>query len=298
MNDAKIAFLGTGLMGAPMAMRLLDAGYLLKVWNRTREKLEPLQRAGATVADTAFSAARGADIVLMMFDTAERTRHVLFQLGVADALMPGALVIDMSSNDPETARECAKRLVARGIAHLDAPVSGGTSGAAEGTLAIMVGGTTGQFKRAQALFVPMGRAIRVGPSGAGQMAKLANQIIVAITIGAVSEALTFAEKGGADPDSVRDALKGGFADSRILQLHGDRMIRRSFGPGGTVTNQIKDLDAAHRAAAQSSLILPLLQSVRSAFKELSAQGHADKDHSALYLWLDSLNNNLASPEPI
>lgn len=281
-----VAFLGTGLMGAPMAERLLGTGFELNVWNRSREKLAPLERLGATVCERPADAAHGAEVVILMFDTADRTRHVLFDIGVADALSRGALVVDMSSNDPETARDCAKRLAGKGIAHLDAPVSGGTAGAAAGKLAIMVGGESADFVRAQPVFTPMGQATHVGPSGSGQLAKLANQIIVAITIGAVSEALLFAKAGGADPAAVRTALAGGFADSLVLQLHGERMIERRFQPGGTITNQIKDLDAAERVASSEGLTLPLASAVRNAFREAAAQGDADKDHSALYLWLE------------
>lgn len=288
MTD-KIAFLGTGLMGAPMAERLLAAGIPLHVWNRSREKLAPLEKSGAIAGETPADTVRGADVVILMFDTADITRKALFDLGAAATMKPGALVIDMSSNDPETARQCARQLADAGIAHLDAPVSGGTAGAAAGTLAIMAGGRTGDFARALPIFEPMGRATHVGPSGAGQLAKLANQIIVAITIGAVSEALMLAKAGGADPAAVRNALIGGFADSKILQLHGERMIERRFQPGGTVTNQIKDLDAAERAASVEGLTLPLLAAVNTAFHRLASDGDADKDHSALYLWLERIN---------
>lgn len=289
-QSGHIAFLGTGLMGAPMATQLLGAGFPVTVWNRSREKLKPLEQLRAVPAGTPAEAVLGAGIVIMMFDTARITRHILFDSGVAAALNPGALVIDMSSNDPETAREFAARLAKDNIAHLDAPVSGGTDGAKAGTLAIMVGGKDTNFVRAQSVFTVMGLPTHVGPSGSGQLAKLANQLIVAITIGAVSEALLFAKSGGADPRAVRDALTGGFADSRILQLHGERMIERRFQPGGTVTNQIKDLDAAGLVASANGLNLPLAETVRRAFHETSAQGNADKDHSALYLWLERLNS--------
>lgn len=285
-----VAFLGLGLMGAPMATNLAKAGLKPRVWARSRDKLLPLLEAGAVEATDSANAARGADAVILMFDTADTTKQFLFDRGVADALQPGALIIDMSSNSPDVARDCSARLAQSGIHHLDAPVSGGTVGAGEGTLAIMAGGEREQFERAATVFKPMGRATYIGPSGTGQLAKLANQVIVAVTIGAVSEALLLARAGGADPAAVRSAFAGGFADSKILQLHGGRMIGRKFEPGGTVTNQIKDLDAAAKAASEAGLTLPLLEDVRAAFKALAADGDAGKDHSALFLWLERLNN--------
>ncbi|SDO07661.1 2-hydroxy-3-oxopropionate reductase [Ensifer sp. YR511] len=285
-------------MGAPMAERLLSAGHQLTVWNRSPEKLIRLAELGALAADSPAEAAKGADVIILMLDTADRTCRLLFDSGVADALQPAALVIDMSSNTPETARGCAERLESSGIHHLDAPVSGGTVGARNGTLAIMVGGTDANFARAQSLFASLGKATHVGPSGTGQLAKLANQIIVAITIGAVSEALLFAKMGAADPAAVRDALSGGFADSLILQLHGDRMIKRMFQPGGTVGNQIKDLDAAQHVAAAHGLKLPLLNAVNSAFQELATGGNTHLDHSSLYLWLERVNEAVVEPNSL
>lgn len=281
-----VAFLGLGLMGAPMAERLITAGLQPRLWNRSREKTLPLLQKGGVEASRPADAAQDADCVILMFDTPDTTRAVLFEQGVAGALQPGALVIDMSSNSPDFARDCARQLKPLGIDHLDAPVSGGVAGATAGTLAIMAGGAQADFDRARPVFQPMGRAARIGASGTGQLAKLANQIIVAITVGAVSEALLLARAGGADPAAVRDALSGGFADSRILQLHGQRMIEGNFQPGGTVSNQIKDLDAATKAASEVGLSLPLLKHVRKAFRELAEQGDADKDHSALFLWLE------------
>lgn len=285
----KVAFLGTGLMGRPMAQCLLDAGHTLKVWNRNSERLRPLLEKGAIAAESPSDAVRGVDCAILMFNTAATTSAVLFDHGVAQSMMKGTLAIDMSSNDPETARASAGRLAHFGIAHLDAPVSGGTHGAEAGTLAIMAGGAHGDFLRARPIFEPIGRPTYVGESGAGQLAKLANQIIVAVTIGAVSEALLLAREAGADPAAVRAALTGGFADSRILQLHGERMINGQFEPGGTVTNQLKDLRAASRVAIDSGLTLPLLRTIESAFSASADEGDAGKDHSALFLWLERLN---------
>jgi 2-hydroxy-3-oxopropionate reductase len=285
----RLALLGTGLMGAPMARRLLGGGFPVAVWNRTLEKAEALAADGATVATTAAAAAAGADVAITMLSDGAAVEDALFGAGgVAAALAPGALVVDMSSIPPATARDHAARLAAMGLRHLDAPVSGGTRGAAEGTLAIMVGGDLAAFDEAAPVFAPMGRALRVGPSGAGQLAKLANQVIVGVTIGAVAEALLLAAAGGADPAAVREAIRGGFAGSRILEEHGRRMIERDFRPGGKVKTQVKDLETALAAAAESGVTLPLTQDARDRFVTLrDALGGADYDHAALLLQLEA-----------
>lgn len=285
----RIALLGTGLMGAPMARNLLKAGYPVTVWNRTRQKAEALEADGARVAATAAEAAAEAEVVVTMLESGPIVGQVLFEQGVAEALRSGAAVIDMSSIPPRLARRHAERLAERGIAQLDAPVSGGTGGAAAGTLAIMVGGKESDFERLKTLFEPLGNATYVGPSGAGQLAKLANQIIVGVTIGAVAEALLLASAGGADPGAVRNALRGGFADSRILTEHGRRMLERNFVPGGAVHNQLKDLDTALDAAAELGLTLPILTRVRELYRQLRDGGSGDLDHSALLLELERMN---------
>ncbi|MFT4150260.1 MAG: NAD(P)-dependent oxidoreductase [Paracoccaceae bacterium] len=292
MDRQRIAFLGLGLMGSRMARRLVDAGLAPVLWNRNPEKLGPFAGLAADLAATAPEATKNAEVIILMLDRPEAVEALLFGPG-KDALIrvlkPGALVIDMSSNNPDFARSCARRLAANGVRFLDAPVSGGTDGAARGALAIMAGGAPADFAEAEPIFSVMGNPVHVGSSGAGQLVKLANQIIVAVTIGAVAEAMTLARAGGADPAALRRALAGGFADSRILQLHGGRMVSRDFIPGGSVDNQIKDLDAASAVATASGVTLPLLQSVRSAFSDLARQGDGDKDHSALVLWLERLN---------
>lgn len=290
MPDAplRIAVLGTGLMGAPMARRLLGAGFEIAAWNRSRDKAEPLASDGARVADTAAEAVAGAAVVITMLTDGAAVTDVLFGAsGAAEALEPDALVIDMSSISPAVARDHAARLAARGRRHLDAPVSGGTRGAAAGELAIMVGGAEADFTAAAPLFAAMGRATRVGPSGAGQLAKLANQVIVGVTIGAVAEALLLAAAGGADPAAVRDAIRGGFAESRILEEHGRRMIERNFLPGGKVRTHIKDLDAALAEALDSGVTLPLTQNARDRFAFVrDAMGGGGYDHTALLLQLE------------
>lgn len=283
-----IAFLGTGLMGRPMAERLLAAGLPLTVWNRTRAKAAPLLALGAMDAPTPADAVMGAQVVITMLTDAAAVAAALFDSGAAEALTPGSVVVDMSTTNPAAAREQAARLAARGARFVDAPVSGGTRGAAAGTLAIMAGGDADVIERLAPVLAAMGNARRVGPVGAGQLCKLCNQLIVAVTIGAVSEALVLAARGGADPAAVRDALRGGFADSRILNEHGQRMLARDFQPGGTVRNQIKDLDAAQAFAESAGINLPLLTTVRDLFHRLRAGGGGDLDHSALFLEIERI----------
>ena len=230
--------------------------------------------------------AEGADAVISMLENGPVVTEVLFDRGVADALAPGALVIDMASIPPSTARDHAGRLEKKGVGHLDAPVSGGTRGAAEGTLAIMAGGALEDFERAREILQALGRATHVGPAGAGQLAKCTNQVIVAITIGAVAEGLLLAAAGGADPAAVREAITGGFADSRILQEHGRRMIERDFVPGGPIRMQMKDLNTALDAAADASLALPITSMIKELFQALLDAGGNDFDHSALLLELE------------
>ena len=282
----RIGFLGTGLMGAPMAANLLKAGFTLTVWNRTVAKTEALAEAGAGVAEAPAGVAEGADAVIIMLENGPVVTEVLFERGVAEALGPGALSIDMASIPPSTARDHARRLAAKGIGHLDAPVSGGTGGAAAGTLAIMAGGTLEDFERAGDILQPLGRATHVGPAGAGMLAKCTNQVIVAITIGAVAEGLLLAAAGGADPAAVRQAITGGFADSRILQEHGRRMLERDFVPGGPSRMQMKDLDTALDAAAEASVSLPITAKLQELFRALIDAGGKDFDHSALLLELE------------
>lgn len=287
----KIAFLGTGLMGSPMASRLLDAGFDVTVWNRNSAKSAPLAEKGAALAQTAAEAVKNADVVITMLTDGPAVRDVLFNQGAADALKKGSAVIDMSSIPPEFARAHAKRLEAIGVNHIDAPVSGGVIGAQEGTLAIMAGGDETIISDLADVFKPMGRLTRVGPSGAGQLAKFANQQIVAVTIGAIAEAMVLVEKGGGSRTAFRDAIRGGFCESRILELHGKRMIDRNFEPGGTSRIQLKDLNSILKTAGDLSLSLPLTETVREAFAAFVEDGGGEKDHSALLLHLEKLNQS-------
>ncbi|WP_245155574.1 NAD(P)-dependent oxidoreductase [Paracoccus ravus] len=292
----KIAFLGTGLMGAPMVRRLLAAGFPVTVWNRAPEKAQALASDGASVAIGPVQAVAGADVVFTMLSDGAAVADVIFAKGVAENLRPGAVIVDTSSIAPHLAREHAEALASRGIAHVDCPVSGGVVGAEAGTLALMAGGEAEVITRLAAVFAALGRVTHVGPSGAGQVCKLANQQIVAVTIGAVAEAMMLVQAGGADRGKFREAIRGGFAESRILELHGARMVERDFAPGGPSRLQLKDLDAVAALAQSTNLTLPLTEMVRGEFAEFVASGHGDTDHSGLLLHLEEMNAAIPAEE--
>lgn len=285
----KIAVLGTGMMGLPVARRLCRAGHEVHVWNRTRARAEPLAAEGARVHDGAAQAVAGAGIAISLLENGQVVEDVLFFQGVAMSLPEGSLFIEMASMQPSEARDHAARLGDRGIAHLDAPVSGGAVGAEAGTLAIMAGGKAADFERAAPVFASLGRATHVGPHGAGQLAKLANQMIVGITIGAVAEALLLAAKGGADMAKVREAIVGGFADSRILQLHGQRMLERDFAPGGRMAVQLKDMRNALATAEDIGFDAPITGLFEQLYADGIAHGLGELDHSGLFVELASRN---------
>ena len=280
-----ITLLGCGLMGTPMSRRLLNHGYSLTVWNRTRSKAQALVEHGAKVAATPALAVEHADVVITMLEHGGVVEDVLFNPalpGAAAALKPGALVIDMSSILPEQARAHAQRLNALDVRYLDAPVSGGTLGAEAGTLAIMAGGDEVDFERARPVLDLLGRPVHVGPTGSGQLTKLANQMIVGITIGAVAEALLLAQRGGADPVKVRQALRGGFAESRILEVHGQRMVDEDFAKRGSLAIQLKDLNNALHTAASMGFDAPITAHLADLYKQAADHGFADLDQSGLY----------------
>ena len=285
----KIALLGIGLMGFPMGRRLCEAGHTVHVWNRTIGKAQRLSGAGAIVHASPSDAVRKADIVITMLDDGPVVSEVLFGHGVANSIPANSLVIDMSSIKPVEARDHAARLNEQHIGYLDAPVSGGTIGADNGTLAIMVGGKASNFERALPVLNVFGRPTHVGPTGAGQLTKLANQMIVGATIGIVAEALLLCELGGAHMGKVREAITGGFADSRILQVHGQRMVERDFTPRGRMSVQLKDLRNALATASEVGFDAP----ITALFEQLYAQGveHglADLDQSGLFVELASRN---------
>jgi 3-hydroxyisobutyrate dehydrogenase-like beta-hydroxyacid dehydrogenase len=285
----RIAVLGIGMMGFPMARRLCEADCNVAVWNRSRSKAERLQPFGAAIADTPVEAVAQADLVITLLEHGGVVEDVLFQQGTATGLRPGTLVVDMSSIQPRQAREHAARLDALGVQHLDAPVSGGTVGAEQGTLAIMAGGDATDFERARPVLELLGKPVHVGPHGAGQLAKLANQMIVGITIGAVAEALLLCEKGGANMAQVKQAITGGFADSRILQVHGQRMIERDFAKRAAITVQLKDMRNALATAGEIDFEAPITQLFERLFSEATEHGLADLDHSALFVELARRN---------
>ena len=288
----KIAFIGIGLMGLPMAKHLLAAGHQVVVWNRTPAKAAALTDHGGVVAKTPEQAVQDADLIITMLSDGAVVDAILQAPELQAALQQGSLWVDMSSTQPVQARAQSARLEKLGIAHLDAPVSGGTKGAEAASLAIMVGGQEETFLAALPILSIMGRPVHVGPSGSGQLAKLANQAIVAVTIGAVAEAMLLLDKGGADPAAVRDALRGGFADSTILQQHGTRMTTGNFAPGGLSKLQLKDLNNVLSEAQNVNLSLPVTQHIRDRFDHFVHQmDGADLDHAGLYLELQSRNSD-------
>ena len=277
-----IGFIGLGIMGAPMAGHLRAAGHTLFV--NTRSKVAPaLLDAGVTVCSTAQGVAAKADIVFLMLPDTPDVEKVLFGAnGVASGLSAGKTVVDCSSIDPIATKAFAEKIRALGCDYLDAPVSGGEVGAKAASLTIMVGAEDASFARIQPLFALMGKNITlVGGIGTGQICKVANQIIVALNIAAVSEALVFASKAGADPAKVRQALMGGFAASRILEVHGERMIKRTFNPGFRIALHQKDLGLALQSARALDMALPQTAMAAQLMQTCAALGHGQLDHSAL-----------------
>ncbi|MDM7950205.1 NAD(P)-dependent oxidoreductase [Hydrogenophaga sp.] len=288
-SSPTVAVLGIGLMGFPMARRLCEANIPVRAWNRSRSKAERLLPFGARVADSAAEAVAQADLVITLLENGEVVESVLMHPDTLAAIRPGTLVIDMSSILPAQARDQAQRLASHGAQHMDAPVSGGTVGAEQGTLAIMAGGEAAGVERARPVLEALGRLTHVGPHGAGQLAKLANQMIVGITIGAVAEALLMCEKGGADMGQVRQAITGGFADSRILQVHGERMVQRDFTKRAAITVQLKDMRNALTTAQAVGFEAPITTLFEQLFSQAVEHGLGDLDHSALFVELAQRN---------
>lgn len=278
----KIGFIGLGVMGRPMAQHLLDAGHELYL-HRVKPVSNHLVESGATACTSSAEVARSADIVILMLPDTPDVESVLFDDdGVAHGLDTGKLVIDMSSISPIATKDFAARIEALGCDYLDAPVSGGEVGAKAASLTIMVGGKPDVFERAKELFEKMGKNITlIGAVGNGQVAKVANQIVVALNIQAVSEALRFSKKSGADPSIVRKALMGGFASSRVLEVHGERMINGTFEPGFRMSLHHKDISLALESARLLELMLPNTAMVHQVMNGALDKGLGDKDHSAL-----------------
>jgi 2-hydroxy-3-oxopropionate reductase len=294
----KLGFIGLGIMGAPMAVHLAKAGHRLFVSTHGAVRDE-VKQAGATVCPTSKNVAEQADIVFVMVPDTPDVQKVLFNDdGVAAGLSKGKTVVDMSSISPIETKEFAKRINALGCDYLDAPVSGGEVGAKAASLTIMVGGPQAAFDRVKPLFELMGKNITlVGGNGDGQTCKVANQIIVALNIAAVGEALVFASKAGADPGKVRQALMGGFAASRILEVHGERMIKRTFNPGFRIGLHQKDLSLAMAGARALGVALPQTAGVAQLMQACAANGMQDLDHSATVRALELMANHPVAPDP-
>ncbi len=286
----KIGFIGIGLMGLPMSKNIVKAGYNLTVFNRSKNKAEPLKEFGAKISNTLKDAVDGSDIVITMLTDDTAVDEVMNNLDFLNNLKPGAIVIDMSSVKPTTATKHGNNLKLKNINYLDAPVSGGTIGAEEASLAIMVGGEQNIFDDAFDILKKMGNPTLVGPIGSGQVSKLANQIIVGLTIGAVAEAITLCEKAGADPNKMIKALSGGWADSKVLRTHGKRMINKDFTPKGRTSVHLKDMNNILECANNYNTHLPISNLVKEMYKSLVENGHGETDHSSLYKEIERINN--------
>jgi len=285
----KIGFIGTGLMGFPMAKNLLGKKLNVSVYSRTLNKAEPLKEFGANIAKSLAEVVEGADLIITMLTDDEAVGKVLGNSEFLENIKKNSTVIDMSSIKPKIAIHYGTLLKEKGVNFLDAPVSGGTIGAEEATLAIMVGGDELVFKNAYNVLKVMGNPTLVGPIGSGQVSKLANQIIVGVTIGAVAEAITLCEKAGVDANKFIKALAGGFADGKILQNHGKRMIDKDFSPKGKVSTHLKDMNNILECAADHITDLPISKLIKEMFKSLVANGNQNDDHSALYKEIERLN---------
>ncbi|WP_435164908.1 NAD(P)-dependent oxidoreductase [Candidatus Pelagibacter bacterium nBUS_28] len=285
----KIGFIGIGLMGLPMAKNLLKAGYNLKAFNRSQNKAEPLKEFGAEITTSIEDVVSNSDVVITMLTDDTAINEVMDSSNFLKNLKSSATVIDMSSVKPTTATKHGNNFKSKNINYLDSPVSGGTIGAEEASLAIMVGGEQNVFNEAHDVLKAMGNPTLVGPVGSGQVSKLANQIIVGLTIGAVAEAITLCEKAGANPDKMIKALSGGWADSKILQTHGKRMIDKDFTPKGRTSVHLKDMNNILECANSHDTHLPISNLVKEMYKTLVENGHGETDHSSLYKEIERIN---------
>jgi 2-hydroxy-3-oxopropionate reductase len=283
-----VGFIGTGLMGLPMAKNILSKRFKLNVWNRTPGKTLELEKKGAKVFKDIKDLVQNSKVIVSMLANDDVCKAILIKK-IQPYLQKGQIVIDMSSTTQNTALEIGKSLKKKKAIFLDAPVSGGTIGAEKGTLAIMVGGDKKIFNTVMPLFKSMGTAIYVGKTGCGQVAKLANQTIVGISIGAVSEALILAEAAGADPKAVREIMLRGFAGGPILKNHGLRILTKNFKPGGKASTQLKDMNNIIATAKKYKLNLPIAKKVQELYAKTVKSGRANLDHSALYLFIKALS---------
>ena len=287
----KISFIGTGLMGFPMAKNLLLKKLDLKIFSRTLEKAKPLEEFGGKITSSLSEAVKNTDIIFTMLTDDKAVEEVLGNKDFLDNLTQSSTVIDMSSVKPKIAMKYGKLFKEKNINFLDAPVSGGTIGAEEGSLAIMVGGDQKIFNNVFGVLKIMGNPTLVGPIGSGQVSKLANQIIVGVTIGAVAEAITLCENAGVDANKFIKALSGGFADGKILQIHGKRMIDKDFSPKGKVSTHLKDMNNILECASSLNTQLPISNLIQSMFKSLVDKGNSNDDHSALYKEIENINKS-------
>ena len=276
-------------MGFPMAKNLLKSGYNLKAFNRTQNKSDKLKEFGAEISTSIKDAVTNSDVIITMLTDDAAVEKVMSSDEFLSNIKEGATVIDMSSVNPALTIKYSKKLKEKKINYLDAPVSGGTIGAEETTLAIMVGGNEETFKNCYELLKKMGNPTLVGPVSSGQISKLANQIIVGVTIGAVAEAIILCEKSGTNPNKMIEALSGGWADSKILQTHGRRMIDKDFTPKGKTTTQLKDMTNIVNAGKAVETHLPISSLIKEMYKDLVADGHGNTDHSSLYNAIEKIN---------
>jgi 2-hydroxy-3-oxopropionate reductase len=285
----QIGFIGIGLMGFPMAKNLLKSGYNLKAYNRSQDKADRLKEFGAEISTSIKDVVTNSDVVIAMLTDDSAVEKVMGSDEFISNIKESATVIDMSSVNPVITKKYAEILKEKNINYLDAPVSGGTIGAEEASLAIMVGGNEKTFKECYDLLKILGNPTLVGPVTSGQISKLANQIIVGVTIGAVAEAVTLCEKSGTNPSKMIEALSGGWADSKILQTHGKRMIGKDFSPKGKTTTQLKDMTNIINAGKAVDTHLPISSLIKEMYKDLVADGHGNTDHSSLYNAIEKIN---------
>jgi 2-hydroxy-3-oxopropionate reductase len=284
-----IAFIGIGLMGFPMAKNLLKAGYKLKAFNRSQDKAERLKEFGADISTSIQDVVNNADIIITMLTDDAAVEKVMSSDEFIKNIKSKATVIDMSSINPIISNKYAEILKKKNINYLDAPVSGGTIGAEEASLAIMVGGEESIFNESFDLLKILGNPTLVGPVSSGQISKLANQIIVGVTIGAVAEAVTLCEKSGTNPSKMIKALSGGWADSKILQTHGKRMINKDFSPKGKTSTQLKDMTNIINTGKAAELHLPISSLIKEMYNNIVKDGHGNTDHSSLYNEINKIN---------
>jgi 2-hydroxy-3-oxopropionate reductase len=290
----KVGFIGLGIMGGPMAKNLMEANHELVLYNRTREKAEELAGDGAAgVAASPREVAEGSDIVVTMLPDSPQVREVVTgENGVLEGLKEGALVVDMSTISPVVTEELAEKVKEKGASMLDAPVSGGDVGAIEGTLSIMVGGEEGDFERARPLFDVMGKTVtHVGPTGAGQVTKAANQIVVALTIEAVSEALVLGSRGGVSPEKILDVLGGGLAGNKVMEVKREKFLSHTFDPGFRSELHHKDLGIALAAGREYGVALPVTALVDQMLLSMKRKGWGGEDHSALLRVIEDLSQH-------